>query len=212
MSSSPDERRRAARDLWDGAAASFDDEPDHGLRDPAVRQAWTALIGGLLPARPAAILDVGCGTGSLSVVMAGLGHAITAIDLSPKMIAQARAKAAAGRTIAFQVMDAAAPSLAPGQFDVIFCRHLLWALPQPAAVLWRWAALLRPSGRLVLVEGRWGTGAGLSASQIVQALPASLSAHPVQDLSRQPALWGRPVSDERYLIVAELTGRITNKA
>ena len=145
--------------------------------------------------------------------MAGLGHAITAIDLSPKMIAQARAKAAAaGRAIVFQVMDAAAPSLAPGQFDVIFCRHLLWALPQPAAVLRRWAVLLRPSGRLVLVEGRWGTGAGLSASQIVQALPASLSARPVQDLSRQPALWGRPVSDERYVIVADLTGRITNKA
>jgi hypothetical protein len=34
-------------DDWDAAAAAFDDEPDHGLRDPAVRSAWADL---LLPA------------------------------------------------------------------------------------------------------------------------------------------------------------------
>src|SRR5258708_891745 len=196
---------RVTRELWDRAAATFDEQPDHGLRDPDVRQAWTALIGGLLPASPAAILDIGCGTGSLSVVMAGLGPALTRIPLSPAMIAQARAKAnAAGCRIAFQVMDAARPSLAPGQFDVAVCRHLLWALPEPAAVLRRWAALLRPAGRLVLIEGRWGTGAGLAAGQILQALPPTLAAQPVQDLSQRPALWGRAVSDERYAIVAKL--------
>src|SRR5205807_1788333 len=127
-------------------------EPDHGLRDPHVRRAWITLMAGLLPAGPAAILDIGCGTGSLSVVMAELGHAVTGIDFSPDMTAQARAKAAAaGRRIAFEIMDATEPSLAPAQFDAVVCRHLLWALPQPAVVLRRWAALLRPAGRLVLV-------------------------------------------------------------
>ena len=29
---------------WDAAAATFDDEADHGLRDPAVRAAWAALL------------------------------------------------------------------------------------------------------------------------------------------------------------------------
>jgi len=132
----PEQPLRAARELWDQAAADFDQEPDHGLRDPGVRRAWTALLARLLPASPATILDIGCGTGSLSVVMAGLGHAVTGGDLSPAMIARARDKtAAAGQAILFQVMDAAQPSLAPGQFDVVVCRHLLWALPEPAAVL-----------------------------------------------------------------------------
>jgi len=201
----PDDPLGATRALWDAAAATFDEEPDHGLRDPAVRQAWTALIGSLLPASPAAVLDMGCGTGSLSVVMAELGYAVTGVDLSPAMVAQARAKAeAAGHMIVLQVMNAAQPGLPPGQFDAVVCRHLLWALPEPADVLGRWVGLLRPGGRLVLVEGRWGTGAGLGPSQILAALPPTLAARPVQDLSEQPRLWGRPVSDERYAIVADL--------
>ena len=201
----PDERLRETRDLWDRAAATFDEEADHGLRDPAVRQAWTALMRKLLPHSPAAILDIGCGTGSLGVVMAGLGHDVTGIDLSPGMIAQARDKAAAaGQTIRFLEMDAAELSLAPAQFDAVVCRHLLWALPEPAEVLRRWAALLRPGGRLVLIEGRWGTGAGLAASEILSALPSSMTAQPVVDLGSQAQLWGRQVADERYVVVADL--------
>ncbi len=201
----PDDRLRETRDLWDRAAATFDEEADHGLRDPAVRRAWMALMRTLLPTSPAAVLDIGCGTGSLSVVMAGLGHDVSGIDLSPGMIAQARAKAAAaGLKIQFREMDAGELSLAPGQFDAVVCRHLLWALPEPAEVLRRWAALLRPGGRLVLIEGRWGTGAGLAAGEILAALPPALNPHPVRDLSQQPQLWGREVADERYAIVADL--------
>ena len=194
----------AARNFWDQAAATFDEEPDHGLSDPAVRQAWTAHLRAWLPARPAAILDLGCGTGSLSLVMAELGHTIRGVDLSPAMIAQARTKAAAaGHAIDFQVMDAAAPSLALAQFDVLVCRHLLWALPDTAAVLRRWAALLRPAGRLVLVEGRWGTGAGLAPEEILSALPPEFAPHSVENLSAEPALWGRAVADKRYAILAD---------
>ena len=201
----PDDRLRETRDLWDRAAATFDEEADHGLRDPAVRRAWMALMRTLLPAGPAAILDIGCGTGSLSVVMAGLGHNVSGIDLSPGMIAQARAKAAAaGLTIQFREMDAGELSLPPGHFDAVVCRHLLWALPEPVEVLRRWAALLRPRGRLVLIEGRWGNGAGLAASEILADLPPALNPHPVRDLSGQAQLWGREVADERYAIVADL--------
>src|SRR6185503_11553456 len=64
MSSSPSEPLRAAQALWDGAAAGFDEAADHGLRDPAVRAAWRALLANLLPPAPAAVLDMGCGTGS----------------------------------------------------------------------------------------------------------------------------------------------------
>jgi 2-polyprenyl-3-methyl-5-hydroxy-6-metoxy-1,4-benzoquinol methylase len=192
-----------ARAVWDRAAAAFDEQPDHGLRDPAVRRAWTALLQCCLPEQAAAILDLGCGTGSLSMVLAGLGHHVTGIDFSPAMIALARAKAAAGgQRINFHLMDAARPNLPAGQFDVLVCRHLLWALPEPPQVLQRWLGLLRPGGRLVLIEGRWDTGAGLSAQTVLAWLPTTLRRRTV-DLSRQPKLWGRPVADERYMIVAD---------
>ncbi len=38
------------REFWDAEAAAFDDEPDHGLRDPATREAWRQLLAAHLPA------------------------------------------------------------------------------------------------------------------------------------------------------------------
>jgi len=192
------------RQYWDNAAATFDDEPDHGLRDPVVRQTWLELLTRWLPAGPVSLLDIGCGTGSLSVMLAGLGHEVTGIDLSPAMIAQAEAKAkAAGQRVTLMVMDGAQPQLSPQRFEVIVCRHLLWALPEPALVLRRWVDLLAPGGRLLLIEGYWDTG-GLHSQEIVQALPSSLTGVLVQELSNQPTLWGRKVTDERYAVIADL--------
>jgi 2-polyprenyl-3-methyl-5-hydroxy-6-metoxy-1,4-benzoquinol methylase len=81
-----------ARDIWNAEAASFDNEPDHGLRDPVVRAAWRKLLQESLPTHKTSVLDIGCGTGSLSLVLAELGFDVTSIDLSSDMIAHAQAK------------------------------------------------------------------------------------------------------------------------
>lgn len=191
--------------LWDAAADTFDDQPDHGLRDPRVLAAWTSLLGDWLPPGKSNVLDAGCGTGSLSLVLAGLGHQVCGIDLSPAMIARAQAKArAAGQQIDFQLMDAAAPYFPPASFDALVCRHLLWALPDPPRVLRRWADLLKPGGRMLIIEGFWSTGAGLHAPQLLAALPTAITLIAVQNLSDQADLWGRPVGDERYAVSAVL--------
>jgi len=192
------------RHYWDHEAATFDDEPDHGLRDPIVREAWTKLLVNSLPAPPASVLDIGCGTGSLSLVLAELNYDVTGIDLSEAMIAGARAKTkAAGYSIRFQVMDACNPDFAPQQFDVIVCRHLLWALPDPALALRRWSKILIPRGRLVLIEGFWHTGVGLHSQQVVETLPLAFTKVTVKNLSSQAELWGGEVTDERYMVVAD---------
>jgi 2-polyprenyl-3-methyl-5-hydroxy-6-metoxy-1,4-benzoquinol methylase len=199
-----DQSLQAVRQLWDDAADSFDKEPDHGLHPPPVLAAWTRLLKSWLPANPADILDVGCGTGSLSVVMAGLGHRVTGIDLSPAMVAQARAKAKAqGYSIAFDVMNAADPQFPPPSFDGLVARHLLWALPEPSKVLQRWVELVRPNGRLILIEGFWNTGAGLHAVELLAALPSSAKVVSVENLSDQPDYWGKQVTDERYAVIVE---------
>jgi 2-polyprenyl-3-methyl-5-hydroxy-6-metoxy-1,4-benzoquinol methylase len=152
-------------------------------------------------------LDVGCGTGSLSVVMAEMGHSVAGIDLSPAMIERAKAKAAAAKqTIHFQVMNAARPDFPSASFDVIVCRHLLWVFSDPGAVLRHWAGLLRPKGRLILVEGFWSTGAGLHARQVTAMLPAGVVKIAVQEMSHQSTFWGKRVSDERFAVIADLTG------
>lgn len=200
-----DEKRLdESRQYWDNFAQSFDDEPDHGLRDPVVREQWTSFLQASLPFTNATILDIGCGTGSLSVVLAGLGHTVTGIDLSPSMIALARTKAAVLRLqVEFHVMDAASPQLPLNQYDAIVCRHLLWTLPEPKEVLQRWAELLKPKGRLILIEGYWGTNAGLRARQVIEMLPNSFPNYLFQDLSENSNFWGREVSDERYAIITD---------
>ncbi|MEM7134900.1 MAG: class I SAM-dependent methyltransferase [Chloroflexota bacterium] len=197
------EKLEESRRYWDSEASMFDNEPDHGLRDPIVRCAWRDLLRENLPTTVSVILDIGCGTGSLSLLMAELGHTVTGIDLSPKMIRQAQLKAkSAQRQIAFHVMEASYPKLTPQKYDVVLCRHLLWALPKPADVLQRWTMLLKPNGRLLLIEGDWHTGAGLKAKEILKALPSRLTNVSHHELSGQSDLWGGPVADERYLVSA----------
>lgn len=185
---------------WDAAADTFDDEADHGLRDTGVREAWAARLRKWLPEGPADVLDVGCGTGSLALLAAGQGHRVTAVDLSPRMAERARAKLA-GTGAEVLEGDAAQPPVGERTFDVVLARHVVWLLPDPEAALKHWCSLLAPSGRLVLVEGVWG-GVGLSAGQLMAALdPLTESVHH-ELLSADPALWGKEVDDERYVLVA----------
>jgi SAM-dependent methyltransferase len=188
--------------VWDRQAPTFDDEADHGLRDPRVRAAWHAVLAPALPGAPAAIADLGCGTGSLSILLAQAGHDVHGVDFSRSMLAEARHKAGrAGVAVTLHHGDAARPPLERGSFDVVLSRHVLWALPDPSAALAGWVALLRPGGRLVLVEGRWSTGAGLPAERcaaLVREHRREALVHPLDD----PALWGRTITDERYLLLS----------
>lgn len=184
---------------WDAEAARFDEQPDHGLRDPEVRAAWRELLLSALPPAPARVADLGCGTGSVTLLLADEGYTVEGVDFSTAMVAAARAKVGAAAEI--RQGNAAFPPLDPSSFDVVFARHVLWALPDPAAVVDRWRRLLRQGGRLVLVEGRWHTGAGITADEC-RELVGEASVRVLDD----PRLWGGPITDERYLLVSHEKG------
>ena len=192
-----------SRSLWDREAQTFDDAADHGLRDPAIRRSWAELLLPLVGEPGRRVADLGCGTGTLSVLLAAEGRQVVhGVDFSPEMVRRARAK---GEGIVplpvFTVADAASPGLSTRSYDVVLARHVLWAMPDPAAALATWIDLLVPTGILILIEGRWHTGAGLSASEcaeLVGRFRDDVSVQPLDDAS----LWGGPIDDERYLIVS----------
>ena len=191
--------------LWDAEARTFDEAPDHGLADPAVRRTWTGLLTDVLPAPPALVADLGCGTGTLSVLLAGQGHEVHGVDFSAEMVARARIKASEAHLgtdrVRFAVADASRPPLPAGSYDVVLSRHVLWAMPDPAEALRRWVELLAPGGRLVLVEGHWATDAGLTAAETLALVEATGREAALVPLDA-PAYWGRETHDERYLVLS----------
>ena len=116
---------------WNRRAPGFDDDFGHSIRTPAERAAWDRIFALVLADRRALdALDVGCGTGFLTFELASRGHRVTGVDFAAAMIAEARRKAAEhSATVRFEEGDAEQLPFAPGSFDLVMTRHVLWTLP-----------------------------------------------------------------------------------
>lgn len=145
------------RRFWDADAATYDRSEDHNPTSALERAAWSAVLERLLPPAPAAVLDVGAGTGFLSLLAARLGHRVTALDFSVEMLQRLREKAAA-QGLEVETLEASAEATPAGGFDAVMERHVVWTLPEPRATLDTWRAAA-PDGRLLLFESAWGAGA-----------------------------------------------------
>ncbi len=142
-------KHRIAR-YWNGRAASFQAQREAELCGRP-HQLWAEeLISHLGGRRGLRILDVGCGCGFFSFLLAEDGHDVTGIDLSENMIARGRELARKyGTDVTLRQMDAENPAFADGTFDVIVSRNLTWTLPHPARAYAQWMRVLKPGGLLL---------------------------------------------------------------
>jgi SAM-dependent methyltransferase len=189
------------RHHWDGRASTFDDEIGHGLFGDEQRQAWLDLLTRLAGRAPQRVLDVGCGTGFLALMLAELGHDVTGIDLSPLMIDRARHKAEqASLQIDFRIGDAVAIDCADETYELVVARHLIWTLPDPQQGVAEWLRVLRPKGRLILIEGKWADNEALALSyeRAAARLIARLTDAVAAILLRSGAGLARRLLNRRY--------------
>ncbi|AUM73915.1 class I SAM-dependent methyltransferase [Paracoccus jeotgali] len=143
------------RDYWSARAASFDAAPGHGIATQTERVAWQRLLTrhlGIGHSRKA--MDLACGTGEMAGVLCDLGYDVTALDWSEAMLDIACTKAIkSGREIAFRQADAEVTMEPDASHEVLLARHLVWTLVDPAAAFSEWRRILRPGGRLLIVDG-----------------------------------------------------------
>jgi SAM-dependent methyltransferase len=150
----------AVREAFDAMAGEYDD-----LRAPWYRYSL-GLIDSILArvlrpdaAAGARALDVGCGTGIQSLRLARLGYRVLGVDLSPALLAIARAKLrqAGHAQSVFVEGDAVALPAPAAAFDAVnCCGPTLSLVPDWPRALREMARCLKPGGRLLLeVEGKW---------------------------------------------------------
>lgn len=109
----------------------------------AQRQRWKDCICEELtrrfPDRPLAdlqVLEVGTGPGFFAILLRELGCAVTAIDLTRAMLAEAL-------------------SFAPERFDAVISRNLTWNLPHPDRAYAEWTRVLKKGGVLLNFDANW---------------------------------------------------------
>jgi ubiquinone/menaquinone biosynthesis C-methylase UbiE len=142
---------------WDDRVRSYVRNHDWLFRNRAAQEKWKLLVAGFIgPVSGLDVLDAGCGPGTLTGALVRLAHRVTAVDVSREMLEQAgRILGDQADKVRFLNADASSIPL-PGQsFDWVVSRYVVWTLPDPAQAVREWMRLLRPGGRLCIIDGNW---------------------------------------------------------
>ena len=102
------------------------------------------------------VLEVGTGPGFFAILLAEAGYGVTAIDLTPSMLEEARKNAGAlEQQIDFMEMNAQSLTFDDARFDVILSRNVTWNLPDPELAYAEWTRVLKPGGLLLNFDANW---------------------------------------------------------
>ncbi len=150
------------KSYWTGRAASYSEVNQLELATQQ-RQKWSdclhAEIARQFPDRAPEslrVLEVGTGPGFFAILLGELGFDVTAVDLTPAMLAEAKKNAGelAGE-IRWMEMNAEALDFADASFDVVVSRNLTWNLPHPDRAYAEWTRVLKPGGLLLNFDANW---------------------------------------------------------
>ena len=102
------------------------------------------------------IVDMGTGAGLAAITMARLGHDVTAVDASEKMLEYARQNAIGAHVdINFILADVMDPPLLKHDYDIVVAKSVIWNLIDPVRAYASWIDLLRPGGAMIIIDGNW---------------------------------------------------------
>jgi ubiquinone/menaquinone biosynthesis C-methylase UbiE len=138
-----------ARRTFDRWAGSYERDPFSRVIGNCQRDALEALELG----EGDHMLDVGCGTGAAVRAAAEVVERAVGVDLSPRMLAEARQRAAGLSDVEFVEGDAEELPFGDGEFTALLCTTSLHHYPRPEAAAREIARVLAPGGRVVIGDG-----------------------------------------------------------
>ena len=142
---------------WDLRAASYFNNIKKDFLNPEIRRRWEKVIVDFIGfGHNLMILDAGCGPAPVTRILADFGHQVTGVDISWQMLTRARkVMGADSEKVSFMVGDVSNMPVADDTFDVVISRHLIWTLPEPQKAVKEWYRILKPGGRLGIIDGNW---------------------------------------------------------
>ena len=147
---------------WTGRAEGYS-EVNRLELSTEQRQKWKACLRGEIARHfsnrapeQLRVLEVGTGPGFFAILLCGMGYDVTAVDLTPAMLKEAKKNAGefAGK-VRWMEMNAEALCFADDSFDVVISRNLTWNLPHPEQAYSEWVRVLRPGGLLLNFDANW---------------------------------------------------------
>lgn len=191
MSQSSTERQAGSTEIanldmaaaWDGPEG--DHWTDNADRYEGIGERYgTALVESVSVGERASILDVGCGTGKLTLDLARgePSRSVLGIDLSTRMLELARSRAAEQglSNVGFERGDAQVHPFPSGAFDQVVSSFGSMFFADPGAAFANLARATRPGGRLAMLAWR-----DLEHNEWLTALREALAVG--RDLPRPPA-------------------------
>jgi SAM-dependent methyltransferase len=153
-STAPAATERARRDIEFHrlTATSYDESVtrEHAIYHQHSLVPWLATVG-----ETGAAVDLGCGTGVVSMALAERGFRVTGVDHSPEMLGLARGKVEAaglGKRVDLREGSVLDPGIPPGSADVVTCQGLLHHLDDLDPCVDVIARTLRPGGSFYISE------------------------------------------------------------
>lgn len=121
------------------------------LHARAERSKFARLLDEAIPG-DARILDIGCGTGQMSLYLARADRLVIGADLTRAslLLGQSAARRFGLTRVQFVETDLHRPGLRPGAFDVVYASGVLHHTPNPRTAFARVARLARPGGFIVI--------------------------------------------------------------
>ena len=98
------------------------------------------------------VLELGCGSGGFSEMIADKVKHLTATDLAPEMVGKAKGKLSQFGNVEVQKEDCYNTSFKDNTFDAVLMVNLLHIVKEPVVVLKESARILKDDGRAVIVD------------------------------------------------------------